>query len=308
MGMLSSIGNTPLVRLERLSRNLEVYAKLEMNNPTGSTKDRPAMAMISHGIETGEISSGSTVIESTSGNLGLSLAMVCGLVGVRFVAVVDDRTSRSTLVELEERNSKVVRVKASAGISPLESRLSKLSELKQENPEYYWTNQYGNPCNWQGHMSTMQEIVDSLGVNVDYCFVGVSTCGTLRGYRTYANSIGLKTKFVAVDAVGSILFDGTPGPRALPGLGISIIPKLYDPTLADFVIRCGEADCINGCHELLQKEQIFSGASSGAIVHAFRSIESELPSNSRVVLILHDHGNRYMDTIYNPKWRGEFNG
>jgi len=148
----------------------------------------------------------------------------------------------------------------------------------------------------------------ALNRQVDYLFCSASTCGTLRGCVEYIRSHKLKTKVIAIDAVGSILFGGKPAKRLLPGHGASVIPKLYRPNLADEVMMMSDLDCVIGCRRLVRKEGILSGGSSGAVLMAFDRMKSEIPLDANCALIFPDRGERYLDTIYSDEWVEEHFG
>jgi cysteine synthase A len=304
--ILTCVGNTPLRPLGRLFPDSTVYAKLEMFNPTGSAKDRAGLSMVRDAIEQKRVRPGGTVIESSSGNMGLAVAQACLYYGLRFICVVDERTSARAieLLRVYQADVELVDCNTSSRDNLLEARLLRVEELRQKFPDLYWTDQYSNPANSRAHWTTMKEIVDELGRSPDYLYVATSTCGTLAGCVQYTRNRGLKTTFVAVDAWGSVTFDGEPGIRRLPGHGISVMPKLYKRDLADRVYRSTERQCVNGCLRLRDKEAIIAGASSGAVISAVMDhvTQEQLPHDACVVAILHDRGDRYLDTIYSPEW------
>lgn len=219
-GILSTIGNTPLIKLSNLFQNsgFEVYAKMELLNPGGSAKDRPALRMIQEAWKEGRIRPGTVIIESSSGNMAISLAMICKYLGLRFISVIDPRTTETNIQILKALDAKIDYV---AEPDPetgefLPARLTRVQQLLAEIPGSFWPNQYGNANNYLAHYhTTMKEIVTELG-RVDYLFCSVSTCGTIRGLAEYARDHGLKTKIVAVDAQGSVIFGGNKGSRRFP--------------------------------------------------------------------------------------------
>jgi N-(2-amino-2-carboxyethyl)-L-glutamate synthase len=305
-GIAEAIGGTPLVRLRQLFRDapFEVYGKLEWMNPGGSAKDRPALYMIRNAIERGQIAEGSVVVESSSGNLAISLAQLCCYLRLRFICVVDPRTTeqhmriiRSFGGELEM----VLQPDAETG-EYLPARIRRVKELLQHIPNAYWTNQYGNPDNALAHSeTTMQEIGEQLGA-IDYLFCGVSSCGTIRGCMDYVRSRNWPTTIVAVDAEGSIIFGGDKGKRIFPGLGAARVPELYRDDIADLVVRVSDADCAAGCRDLVRHEAILAGASSGGVIAAIGRISESIPAGAVCAAILPDRGERYLDTVYNDDW------
>ncbi|RAP74725.1 2,3-diaminopropionate biosynthesis protein SbnA [Paenibacillus montanisoli] len=305
-GISDAIGGTPLIRLRQLFRGepFEVYGKLEWMNPGGSAKDRPALYMIKKAIERGELTSGSVVIESSSGNLAISLAQLCRYLGLRFICVVDPRTTEQHMRIIRSFGGEIELVTQPDPQTGefLPARIQRVKELLQQLPKAFWTNQYGNPDNALAHAeTTMLEIGERLGA-VDYLFCGVSSCGTIRGCMEYIRSRNWPTKIVAVDAEGSILFGGAAGPRKFPGLGAARVPELYRDDMADLVVKITDADCVQGCRELVRSEAILAGASSGGVMAAIRRMAASIPDGAVCAAILPDRGERYLDTVYNDEW------
>lgn len=305
-GIAEAIGGTPLIRLNRLfgSRPFKVYGKLEWMNPGGSSKDRPALYMLRGAIQRGEITKDTVVIESSSGNLGISLAQLCAYLGLRFICVIDPRATEQHIRIIRSFGGEIELVtepdKETGEFLP--ARIRRVSELVRRFSKAYWTNQYGNPDNYLAHKeTTMREIGEQLG-EIDYLFCGVSSCGTIRGCREYILDRQWSTRIVAVDARGSVIFGGNKGPRKLPGLGAGLTPSLYREDVADRVEYVSDADCIRGCRDLVRYESILAGASSGGIVAAVQRIAASLPEEAVCAVILPDRGERYLDTVYNDKW------
>lgn len=305
---LSCIGNTPLVRLSRLfanDRGIAVHAKLEMLNPNGSAKDRPAVRIISAALEQGLIGPGSVIVESSSGNMAISLAAICSRLGMRFISVVDPKTAPQNIRIIRAYGADVELVEQPDPETGefLPARLNRVRQLVQSIPNSFWPNQYENENNYLSHKDgTMREIIAELG-QVDYVIGGVSTCGTMLGCATFVKEQQLDTAIVAVDAVGSVILGGTKGKRFFPGLGAGIVPPFNQSKFTDYAIQVKEADMVTGCRMLVQHEAILAGPSSGAVVYALKeALFHEIPDNSVCVVILHDRGERYMDTVYNDEW------
>ncbi|MHA6482264.1 2,3-diaminopropionate biosynthesis protein SbnA [Paenibacillus sp. strain BS8-2] len=304
---LSKIGGTPLVRLSRLfpeQRGIQVFAKLELMNPTGSAKDRPALRILERALEDGRIGAGSVVIESSSGNMAISMAAICQLLGMRFICVIDPRTAKQNIGIMKAYGAQVSYV---ADPDPatgeyLPARLSRVQELLSMTPNSFWPNQYGNPDNYAAHRDgTMSEIASELG-HIDYVFGGVSTCGTMRGCYDYIRSNGLTTRIVAVDAAGSVILGGDKGPRIFPGLGAGIIPPFARDRFMDHSMYVTDRQMAIACRELAATEALLAGPSSGAVIHALQSMFETIPDHSVCVVILHDRGERYLDTVFNDEW------
>ena len=305
-GILSVIGNTPIVELTRMSpgQDIRLFAKLEQLNPGGSTKDRPALKIIQHGLQSGAIQSGTIIVESSSGNMGIGLAQVCAYYKLRFICVVDPKTTAQNINLLKAFNAEVEMVKepdAATG-EYLPARIRRVRELVHLYEDSFWPNQYANLQNPGAHYKTMDEIMTALDYKVDYVFCATSTCGTLRGCAEFKKRNQLATKIIAVDAVGSAIFGGDKQKRLIPGHGAAIVPRLYRSDLADDCVHVTDLDCVVGCYRLLQEEAILAGGSSGAIISAVHQYAHKMPDGSVCAVILADRGERYLNTIYSPEW------
>ncbi|MFD0694407.1 2,3-diaminopropionate biosynthesis protein SbnA [Paenibacillus sp. GCM10027628] len=305
-GIAQAIGRTPLIRLQQLFREepFQVFGKLEWMNPGGSAKDRPALYMIREAIRRGEITSDSVIVESSSGNLAISLAQLCCYLGLRFICVVDPRTTeqhKQIIRSFHGEIDVVTEPDAETG-EFLPARIRRVGELVRQIPKAHWTNQYGNPDNALAHAeTTMQEIGEQLGP-IDYLFCGVSSCGTIRGCMEAIRSRQWPTKIVAVDAEGSVILGGEKGPRRFPGLGAGITPGLYRHDVADLALHVSDVDCVRGCRELVRYEAILAGASSGGVISAVRKLSDSIPDGAICAVILPDRGERYLNTVYNDEW------
>ncbi len=311
-GILSTVGHTPLIRLRRALEDLpfHLYAKLEAFNPGGSIKDRAALSIISNAMETGELEPGATVIESTSGNMGIGLAQACAYFGLRFICVVDPKTTSQNINILEAYGAEVDVVAEPDPVTGefLHARIHRVQALLNSIPNSYWPNQYSNIYNARAHYQTMHEIVEALDGRVDYLFCSTSTCGTLRGCAEYARVHNLETRIFAVDAVGSIIFGGLPKKRLLPGHGAARQPELYQSGLAERCIHVSDLDCVIGCRQLLRYEAIMAGGSSGGVLMAIERVREEIPDGAVCVALFPDRGERYLDTIYSDVWVKEHFG
>ena len=306
-GLPSAIGNTPLVELVNIapSFNGRLFAKLELLNPGGSMKDRPSMRMVQKALERGYISPGGTVVESSSGNMGIGLAQACAYYNLNFICVVDERTSTQSVNLMKSLGAQVKILTTQtlqSNTSLLEARLSAVHQILEDNPTYYWTNQYANIENANSYHTMMEEIRSAVRAKIDYIFCATGTCGTIRGCADYIHSHPMNTKVIAVDAEGSVIFGGEQKSRLIPGHGASVRPQLFDNHMYDAVIKVDDKDCVRGCRILFAREGILAGGSSGALIVAFQKYVEKLPSGATVVVILPDRGDRYLDTIYNDKW------
>lgn len=305
-GIVSAIGNTPLIELTRLFNGAQfrVLAKMEALNPGGSMKDRPAYRILSEGIESGVITGDTVVIESSSGNMGIGLAQACSYLGLKFICVVDIKTTTQNIRLLEAYGAKVEQVTEPDPETGeyLQARLNRIQELLASTKNAFWPNQYSNPSNAIAHHQTMHEIVTASGGPVDFLFCATSTCGTLRGCAEYIREHGLGTRIIAVDAVGSVIFGGERAKRLVPGHGAAVRPALYQPGLAHQYVNITDLECIIGCRRLARLEAILAGGSSGAVVMAVDRMKHVLPEGAVCAAIFSDRGERYLDTIFSDEW------
>ncbi len=304
--IIDCIGHTPLVRLKSLfgERGASVYAKLELMNPGGSMKDRSAQYIIEHGLRDGTIKPHTHVIESTSGNFGIGLALMCKRYGLKFTCVVDPKITSTNLRLIECLGANIDRVtEADAYGSYLQSRIRRVQELSARDANAYWVNQYANPLNWQAHYhGAGAEIVEQMRGRIDVLVCAVSTTGSLLGISRRVKEANPHAKIVAVDAVGSVIFGTPSGPRELPGIGANRVPELLHPAEIDQVIHVDDRESVRGCYKLLDREGIFAGGSSGSLIAALEKLVPTLASSANVVTLLPDRGERYLDSVYNERW------
>lgn len=306
-GILSTVGNTPLVAFERLLPDLgfRVFGKIERFNPGGSIKDRSALGMLLAAIRSGDVEPGrSVIVESSSGNLAVGLAQICRYFGLRFICVVDGKTTGQNLAILKAFGAEVEVVTERDQLTGefLPVRLRRVRELVDRIPGSYWPNQYTSLLNPKAHETTMREIEEALDGKVDFLFCSVSTFGTLRGCRDHIRARGLDTTIVAVDAMGSAIFGLESTQRLIPGHGASVVPPLMDASASDEVVHISDLECVTACRRLIDREAVLAGGSSGATVAALWKIKHRIPDGSNCVLIFPDGGDRYLDTIYSDSW------
>ncbi|MGH4009839.1 MAG: 2,3-diaminopropionate biosynthesis protein SbnA [Pseudonocardiaceae bacterium] len=304
--VLECIGNTPLVKLNRLfpQPGVEVLAKLEFMNPGGSMKDRPARYIIEEGLADGSIHRGVHLVESSSGNFGIALAIAARVHGLTFTCVVDPKTTRANIAILQQLGVDVDIVdEPDDGGGYLQSRIRRVQELLQEMPAALWVNQYANNRNWQAYYhGTGAEIVDQVVRPPDCLFAAASTTGSILGCARRLRESFPKLRVVAVDAAGSVIFGGPPGRREIPGIGASRVPELLQPGEIDEVVMVDDLEAAHACRALLETEGIFAGGSTGFVVAAISRILPELPRPCRIVTIFPDRGDRYLDLVYHDEW------
>lgn len=304
-GILSAVGQTPLIRLVKIyaDADFSLYAKIESSNPGGSVKDRPALYILRQALERGFIHTGTTVVESSSGNMGLGLAQACRYYGIRFICVVDPKTTAQNIRLMRAYGAEVDLVSEPGPDGEyLSARRERVKVLVEQIPGSYWPNQYANLDNARAHYQTMREIVTQLDRPLDYLFCSTSTCGTLRGCAEYSRNCSPNTRIVAVDAVGSVIFGTPKSKRLIPGHGAAIVPELFQAGLADELVQIDDKDCIVGCRRLVQREAILAGGSAGAVITAVGRMRDRIRPGATCVAICADRGERYLDTIYNDEW------
>jgi N-(2-amino-2-carboxyethyl)-L-glutamate synthase len=306
-GILATVGGTPLISLRRLfpAAEFELFGKLEALNPGGSIKDRPALAIIEEGLRSGTIDRQTMVVESSSGNMGIGLAQACRFHGLRFICVVDPNITAQNLQILRAYGAEIDHVTQPDRVTGefLQARIQRVQDLCASLGNSFWPNQYANLENSGAHYRmTMQEVAGALGGEVDYLFVATSTCGTIRGCGEYVRDHGMKTRVVAVDAVGSLIFGDKQARRRIPGLGAGLRPALCDPSVIHEVVHVTDLDCVAWCRRLVEREAMLCGGSSGAVLAAVDHLREHIPRGSVCVAILPDRGERYLNTIFNDEW------
>ncbi|ASS77259.1 2,3-diaminopropionate biosynthesis protein SbnA [Tumebacillus algifaecis] len=302
--MADCVGNTPLVQLNRLFPGRNIYAKLELMNPGGSMKDRPARYIIEKGLADGIFTPDTHLIESTSGNLGIALAMISRMYGLRFTAIVDPKITKTNLNIIKQfgANIDMVSVPDAAG-GYLQTRINRVKELLQTLPNAYWINQYANELNWKSHYhGAGSEIAESIDGTLDYLIAPVSTTGSILGISRRLREKFPQLQVIAVDAVGSVIFGTKPAPRELPGIGASRVPEIFSPAEIQQVVHVTDLESVSGCNQLLDQEGIFAGGSSGSVIAALQKVLPTLPETARIAIILPDRGDRYLDTVYDAEW------
>ncbi len=293
------VGGTPLVRLDRCFRGgPEVLAKLEFLNPGGSIKDRPARYIIEHALATGELREGGVVIESSSGNFGVALAMLARIYELRLVCVVDPNITPTNLALLREMGAQIEMVtELDENEGYLLSRLARVAVLAEEYPDAFRVNQHTNQLNWRCHYESLGvELAQEVDPPPDLFVAAVSTTATLVGVGMRLRERWPSIWVVAVDAEGSVLFGGAGGPRVIPGLGASRADSFSAEEVADEVVRVGDLAATAACRRLLRAEGIFAGGSSGAVIAAIGQLVPSLAAGTRIVTVLPDRGERYIES------------
>jgi N-(2-amino-2-carboxyethyl)-L-glutamate synthase len=282
----------------------DLFLKLEGFNVTGSIKIKTAVALVEDLEQRGIATPGETVlIESSSGNLGLALSVVCAIKGYEFICVTDPNATRSAVKGIELYGAKLIVVteRDSSG-GYLGTRLKKIDQILQSNPRAVWLNQYANPANKNAHAEqTAAEIIDQFP-KVDWVFVGSGTTGTLGGVAERLHQELGGVKVVAVEPTGSVTFGGAPGKRSIPGIGTSVRPKLADLAKPDRIVTISEERTIEACLSFVRDRHLLVGGSTGSVLAAVQQFASEFRPGDTIVAISPDLGEKYLDTVYDPIW------
>ena len=287
-----AIGNTPMIRLKRISPISEVYGKAEGMNPGGSTKDRAALFMIRDAERNGALREGMTIIEPTSGNTGIGLAMIGAYLGYDCVIVMPDTMSAERISLMRAYGAEVVLTPGAEGMA---GAVKRAEELKEERGGFI-ASQFSNPSNAMAHtVTTAAEILEQVPEG-DYVVAGIGTGGTAigiaKGLRKYAS----KAKVIGVEPASSpLITEGRAGPHGIQGIGANFVPDLLDLSVIERVITVSDGEAVQYARRLAREEGLFAGISSGAAVAAAMKVSSEHP-DAKVVAILPDRGDRYIST------------
>ena len=290
MGILDSIGNTPLVKLETLNTNprVKIFAKLEGNNPGGSVKDRIAFYMIRGAEEAGRIKKGDTILEATSGNTGIGLAMVGAALGYKVVLVMPECVSLERRKVLEAFGAELI---LSPGNEGTDGAIKRARKMMVESPDgYFMPNQFDNPANILAHYETTgREIIDQTNGEVDVFVAGMGTTGTLMGAGKRLKEFNRNIRIVGVEPFLGHKIQG------LKNMQESIVPKIFNPAFPDEIIKVNDDDAFATTRRLALQEGIFAGMSSGAAVFGALTMAGRIERGT-VVVVLPDRGDRYLST------------
>jgi 2,3-diaminopropionate biosynthesis protein SbnA len=306
IGFVARIGNTPIQRLRLLIRGKrrKVYLKLEGENPGGSIKDRTALSLLRSLESTGRLNPAGRLVESSSGNLAIGLAMIARLRGYEFTAVVDPKVSSEKVRRLHELGAETIMVKTPDETGGyLLTRLARIRELLADDPGLLWTNQYSNAANPHAHYaSTAPEVFRQMEQRVDAIFVAVSTGGTLAGIGRFFREASPDTRIIAVDTRGSVALGGSPGVRKLTGIGSSQRSEFVNAGLYDELIYVEDCEAFALCRALDAATGVKVGGSSGACLAACARYLQSHGKAERTVCICPDSGAHYASTIFNDAW------
>ncbi len=315
--ILETIGNTPLVRLNKLTKDIKgtVLAKVETTNPGNSVKDRMALKMIEDAEKLGILKPGGTVIEGTSGNTGMGLALACIIKGYKLICVLADKQSKEKMDILRAVGAEVVVCPTNVPAEDPRSYYSVSKRLSEETPNSWYVNQYDNPSNCIAHYeSTGPEIWEQTDGKVTHFVVGVGTGGTISGVSSYLKSKNPNIKVWGIDTYGSVFkkyhetgeFDENEiYPYITEGIGEDILPKNVNFSLIDKFEKVTDKDAAIYTRRLAREEGIFVGNSAGSAIKGLLQLGDEIKEDDVVVTLFHDHGSRYVGKIFNDDWMRE---
>jgi cysteine synthase A len=295
--VLDLIGSTPVLKLGRLTPKEDaiIWAKLESFNPGGSAKDRICLRMIEAAEKEGKILKGTTVVEPTSGNTGISLALVCAVKGYRLILTMPETVSA-------ERKALLVAYGAELELTPgkegMRGAIGRAEEIVRKNRFFFTPQQFQNPANPQAHReTTAQEILSQFKGKLDALVAGVGTGGTITGVGEVLKKKLKSVKIVAVEPAGSALLSGeNPGPHKIPGIGAGFIPDVLNTGVIDQIITVQDDQAVETVHRLAQEEGLLVGISSGAAAFGALQVARDLGRGKTVVVIFPDAGERYLGT------------
>lgn len=295
--VLELIGATPMVRLSRVVGEdaAEVWGKLEAANPGGSVKDRIALAMIEAAEEQGLLAKGGTIIEPTSGNTGIGLAMVAAYKGYKLIVTMFDTASRERRLQMQAYGAEVVLTPAAEG---MRGAIDKALELKRKNPDYFLPQQFMNAANPKIHRrTTAREILEQLDSQVDAFVAGVGTGGSLTGVGEVLKEALSAVRVIAVEPAGSpVLSGGEAGFSYIEGIGAGFVPPVLNLEVIDEVRVIDDDDAYEMARRLAREEGLLVGISAGANAYIAAQVAREMGSTARVATILCDSGLRYLSS------------
>lgn len=314
--ILELIGNTPLIKLNRVTENIEgnFYAKVEAFNPGHSTKDRIALYIINEAERRGILSPGDTIIETTSGNTGFSLAMVSIIKGYDCILAVSSKSSKDKIDMLRAMGAKVYVCPAHVSADDERSYYNVAKRLHEETKGSIYINQYFNDLNIDAHYKTTgPEIWEQTKGRITHLVACSGTGGTISGTARFLKEKNPNIKILGVDAFGSVLkkyhetneFDSKEiYPYRIEGLGKNLIPTATDFDMIDTFMKVSDEDSAHTAREIVRKEGLFVGYTSGAAMQAIKQFgeEGEFTAESNVVVIFPDHGSRYMSKVFSDEW------
>ncbi|MEY2469803.1 MAG: cystathionine beta-synthase [Actinomycetota bacterium] len=307
--LLDLVGNTPMVRLDRMGKDLscQLIAKLEFLNAGGSVKDRPAVAMIDAAERDGLLKPGGTIVEPTSGNTGVGLAIVAARRGYRCVFIMPDKMAPEKIALLRAYGAEVIVCPTAVNPDHPDSYYSVSARLAQEIPNAFKPDQYSNQANPQSHFdSTGPEIWRQTAGRITHFVAGIGTGGTISGVGRYLKTQNTNVQIVGADPEGSVYSGGSGRPYLVEGIGEDFWPTTYDPDVVDRVVMVSDRDSFLTARRVTREEGILVGGSTGTAVWAAIELGRELSSDDVVVVLVPDSGRGYLSKLYNDGWMADF--
>lgn len=307
--ILATIGHTPVVKINRLGNELdcELYAKCEFLNPGGSVKDRIGFEMVKNAERDGRIKPGDTLIEPTSGNTGIGIALAGAVMGYKVVITMPNKMSQEKQSVLERLGATIYRTPTEAAWNDPESHISLAKKLQAEIPHSHILDQYSNSDNPNAHYhGTAQEIIDDFGKDLDMVVVGVGTGGTITGIAKRLKEYNPAIKVIGVDPIGSILGGGTEVKSYhVEGIGYDFFPEVLNNQLIDTYIKTNDQDSFTMARRLIREEGLLVGGSCGAAMWAALQAAKSLKKGQKCLVILPDSIRNYLSKYANDDWMKE---
>ncbi|NHB94915.1 PLP-dependent cysteine synthase family protein [Photorhabdus stackebrandtii] len=308
--ILQTIGNTPVVMLDsRHTKGINIFLKMENVNPGGSIKDRIAVAMLESAEAQGELRSGMVVIEPSSGNTAIGLAMACAVKGYQFIAVLNRMVPPAKCDKIRAFGAEIIFLpEFEAGTNTAKQLISLTKEIVKAYPNAFSPMQFENQVNPNEHYhSTGRELYETFGDNLTACFVTAGSCGTLTGISRYLKEKNPQVRIYGVEPVGSAIFGGEPGKYLVQGAGLTFTPSILDRSNIDITLKIADIDAFRIARKLARNEGILIGGTGGCAVSAVLSHLDDFKPGDNIVVVIPDSGERYIDTMYNDTWLSENN-
>src|SRR5215813_4424956 len=315
--ILDAIGKTPLVRLNRINQGLkpQMYVKADYTNPGGSVKDRIGVFMIDEAERKGLLKPGGTIIEGTSGNTGMGLALVAAVRGYKMVFTITDKQSKEKVDLLKALGAEVIVCPTAVEPEDPRSYYSVAKKLAREMPNSFYPNQYENPMNPEAHYrSTGPEIWEDSDGKITHFVCGMGTGGTISGVGKYLKEKNPNVKVIGVDPIGSLYYEyvkkGTVGKArtyVVEGIGEDFFPTSMNLEILDDILQVNDEECFVVARRLVKMEGLFTGGSGGGCISGALRLAKNLTEKDFVVAFLPDTGMRYLSKVYNDEWMRERN-